>query len=118
MFVVMSQTVSMAREEPNPNSRQEIGKRLKLLREALGKKTQMQMAQMAGLTTASAWTNYEKGIRRIELDNALMLQQRTGAPIAWIYHGDMRGLPYDLAENVHALMVVAGHKSGRKPKAS
>jgi DNA-binding XRE family transcriptional regulator len=59
----MSPNVTMAREAPNPESRIEIGKRLKLLRDALDK-TQLQMAHLAGLTTPNAWTNYENGSRR------------------------------------------------------
>jgi transcriptional regulator with XRE-family HTH domain len=100
----------MAREAPNPESRIEIGKRLKLLRDALDK-TQLQMAHLAGLTTPNAWTNYENGSRRIGLDYAFKLKMRIGASISYIYHGDMSDLPADLAEKINALMAQAPRKA-------
>ncbi len=115
MFVYMSHTVTMARELPNPESRIEIGKRLKLLREAL-QATQGTMARHAGLTSASAWTNYELGDRRIHLDNALKLKATLGVSIAYTYHGDMSGLPVHLAEKIHALMVLGGSRGSQKPR--
>lgn len=113
MFVYMSQDVTMVRESPNPESRAEIGKRLRLLREALGV-TQATMAKHAGLTTTSAWTNYEKGIRRIGMDYAFRLKARLNVPTEYIYHGEMTRLPYDLAEKIHALLIVRTSRGRRK----
>lgn len=100
----------MPREAPNPESRPEIGKRLKLLREALDK-TQAEMAHLAGLSGAPAWNNYEMGFRRIGLDYAFKLKMRVGASITYIYHGDMSDLPQDLAEKIAALITQSHRKA-------
>lgn len=114
MFVVMSQDVTMAREIPNPESRIEIGRRLRLLRDAEGK-TQAQMAKLAGLTTASAWNNYERGIRRIEMDSALELRRQLNIPLEYIYQGEMGRLPGDTLEKIHARMVIEAQEAKKKP---
>lgn len=107
---VVSQTVTMPKEEPNPQSRVEIGKRLLILREALGK-TQAQMAKLAGLASASAWANYELGDRRIGLDHALRLHTLAGVPIAYIYHGSLADMPADLLEKIDAALASADKTS-------
>jgi transcriptional regulator with XRE-family HTH domain len=89
----------MTRALTNPYSLDEIAKRLILLRKALGN-TQATMGALAGVS-GNAWQNYEKGIRRIELDNVFQLETATGAPQEWIYRGIMARMPIELAEKLH-----------------
>lgn len=103
----------MPREEPNPQSRVEIGKRLWILREALDK-TQAQMAKLAGLASPSAWANYEKGDRRISLDHALRLHALAGVPITYIYHGSMADIPSDLLDKINAKLAELDKKNRAK----
>lgn len=75
---------------------QGISRRLRELREALGH-TQATMAQIAGINRTT-WNNYETGLRRISLDEALKVCSATGATLDWIYRGEGIGqLPRDLA---------------------
>lgn len=75
---------------------QGISRRLRELRETLGY-TQATMAQIAGLNRTT-WNNYENGVRRISLDEALKVCSATGVTLDWIYRGEGIGqLPRDLA---------------------
>ncbi|CAH1671889.1 helix-turn-helix transcriptional regulator [Chelatococcus asaccharovorans] len=60
---------------------------------------QVQFAQMVGLTQQS-WNNYERGRRRIDLDQAFRLCAVTGVTLDWIYFGDRSGLPLRLAQMI------------------
>lgn len=73
---------------------EEEGKRLKLLREALGL-SQVALCAMTGITP-SAWNNAETGDNRIGLNNALKLCQTFGASLDWIYRAKMDGLSASL----------------------
>jgi transcriptional regulator with XRE-family HTH domain len=71
------------------SSREEVGARLLLLREAmcgthLG--AQVEFAQLVGISP-QAWNNYERGSSRIELGKALQLCEKVGASLDWIYLG-------------------------------
>ena len=83
---------------PNPYSLEMIAERLKLLRRTLDLSQQM-MGTMAGVT-GNAWHNYEVGRRWIEIEQAIRLKITTGCPIEWIYTGDERGVPRDLAKRL------------------
>lgn len=74
---------------------EEIGARLKLLREAM----QMEQAAFARLVgiEPQAWNNYERGFRRISIDQAKKLCATTGVSLDWIYRGIAAGLPINLA---------------------
>ena len=92
--------VAMRRRTTDPFSTQEIARRLKLTRLALGF-TQPMISSIAGLSTeAQAWSNYETGARRISIDVAMQLHTRLGVTLHWIYRGDMDGLPQDLAAKI------------------
>src|SRR5690348_11900526 len=84
------------RDPPNPYSLTEIAKRLKLLRTALGK-TQAVMGELAGVTD-KAWQNYEKGIRRIEIDAVTRLRANLGVTSEWVYYGNTHQMPDDLLD--------------------
>jgi transcriptional regulator with XRE-family HTH domain len=66
--------------------RQEVSQRLLELREACGY-SQSRMASMIGVT-AAAWNNWEACRKRIAIDAAIALYQKTGATLDWIYLGE------------------------------
>lgn len=100
MFGYLAHSAVMARGRPDPSSVEEIAARLRLIRTALGK-TQAFMSQMIGSATdGQAWGNYETGERRISLDHALTLCQRTGLTLDFIYRGNMVSLPEDLGQKI------------------
>ncbi|MET3252239.1 helix-turn-helix domain-containing protein [Bradyrhizobium diazoefficiens] len=73
----------------------EIGDRLRWIREA----RQMNQATFCRLVKIEqqAWNNYERGTRRISLDQALKVCAKTGASLDFIYRGISSALPHDLA---------------------
>lgn len=99
MFAYVESSPPMARGTiVNPYSIEEISKRLTLLRKALGN-TQETMGRLAGVS-GNAWGNYEKGLRRIELDNVFQLETAIGVPQEWVYRGIMARMPLDLAQKI------------------
>ena len=90
----------------DPTSIEEIARRLRITRKALGY-TQAQMGQLAGASAPSqTWQNYEAGIRRISIDNALALCAATGLTLEWIYQGNMLMLPAEMAKQIQVQMRV------------
>lgn len=77
-------------------SNRDIAKRLIALRDALGK-NQSAFAAMVEVSQP-AMNNYEKGLRRPDLDVAIRIQVRTGVTLDWIYLGKRDGLPTRLLE--------------------
>lgn len=103
MFAYVEQFPPMAREIlTNPASPEEVAKRLRLLRRALGQ-TQAFLAGLLGCAP-QAWANYEAGDRRISVDLALKLCVLTGVSLDWIYRGNMAMLPTELAEKIQIEM--------------
>lgn len=72
-----------------------LAERLRRTREAMGQ-TQASWCRMVGIEPA-AWSNYETGLRRISIDQALKVCKATGVSLDWIYRGMTAGLPYDIA---------------------
>jgi transcriptional regulator with XRE-family HTH domain len=64
----------------------EISQRLLELREAYGL-SQSRMAAMIGVT-AAAWCNWEGRKKRIAIDAAIALCEKTGVTLDWIYRGE------------------------------
>lgn len=96
----------------NPESTPEIAKRLKLLRKALGY-SQAFMAQLAGVTP-QAWGNYEQGLRRIDIDQALVLCRATGVTLPFIYQGNFGILPADLLGKIELELRDQSRKSTKR----
>ena len=78
-----------------------IGARLRLTREAFGL-SQADWYRLAGIWP-SAWNNYETGLRRISLDQALKVCDATGVSLDWIYRGATTGLPRGMASKMDGL---------------
>lgn len=75
-------------------SNSDIARRLVALRTALGH-NQSAFAALVGVSQP-AMNNYEKGLRRPELDVAVKILQRTGVTLDWLYLGSRSGLPAHL----------------------
>lgn len=69
----------------------DIAERLRWLRLAISKvqglRNMTEWAQFVGVSL-SGWHNYERGYRRIQLDEAVKICGKTGASLDWIYRGD------------------------------
>lgn len=76
--------------------RRAIGARITLLREALNK-TQSEFARMLGKSQQLV-SNYERGHRRPELDEAFVIVRKTGVTLDWIYFGDRAGLSVRISD--------------------
>jgi len=82
----------------NETSLSMIAARLKWTRQAKGLK-QASWCRLAGIEP-QAWNNYELGIRRISLDQALKVCRVTGVTLDWIYRGVAAGVPVELATSL------------------
>jgi transcriptional regulator with XRE-family HTH domain len=91
----------MARKR-QPDSRNDIGERLRVTREALGL-SQAELCRRLGISPA-AWNNAETGDNRIGIDNAMLLCKATGVTLDWIYLGHRGGLPQKLAVDIERLL--------------
>jgi transcriptional regulator with XRE-family HTH domain len=104
---------------PRSRSKEDIGYRLKLTREALGH-SQALIARTTGIAT-STWNNYEKGIRRPSVDEAFKIVSQLHLPIGWIYDGDTTQMPAELLEKIYSrhreqISELAAAPSQRHPK--
>jgi transcriptional regulator with XRE-family HTH domain len=75
------------------------GTRLTALRKALSPDGARAFAEWLGIAETT-WNNYERGKRRISLDEAAKVVSRTGATLDWIYFGVGHALPVHLAEKL------------------
>jgi transcriptional regulator with XRE-family HTH domain len=74
---------------------QEIGDRLRLTREAKGL-SQATWCKLVDIET-QAWNNYERGRKRISIDQALKVVKFAGVTLDWIYRGEQAGLALEMA---------------------
>lgn len=82
-----------------------IGQRLIATRLALGFKVQSQFAKRAGVAP-NTYNQYEKGISRPRLDEAIMLADKYDLTLDWIYLGDQRRLSYELVDKLSQVEAV------------
>lgn len=93
------------RPADDPTSPQAIGTRLMLTRKALGHTTTQMCRLMGSASHGSAYTNYEMGRRRINLDHAFELCRNCSLTLEWIYLGEPRNLPEYLQIKIRELQV-------------
>ena len=74
-----------------PNTTKQIARRLTQLMEAL-KITAAELCRQTGIAT-NRWSQYETGKRPITLDAALILCDKYGITLDWIFLGDESGMP-------------------------
>jgi hypothetical protein len=77
----------------------EIGDRLKAIREAFSNLSQRAWAEKHGFQPTQ-WNNWEKGIRRIPVDEAEKLCQLYGLTLDWIYRGRRDGLSFRASNSI------------------
>jgi len=76
-----------------------IAKRLAQTRLALGYKTQQTFSDEIGIRPHQ-YSVFEKGTRRISLGVALLIWEKFGISLDWIYCGDAAGLPASLSKKL------------------
>ena len=76
----------------------DIARRLEALVAYTGR-NQSAFAELVGVTQP-AMSNYLKGLRRPQLDEAIKIAGKTGVTLDWIYLGDRSGLPARLLESL------------------
>jgi hypothetical protein len=81
------------------NKIDEIALRLRQLRLAMGFTQKRAWVNFIGAHEPN-WHTYESGGRRIPLDEALKLCDRTGASLDWIYRGLDHSMPMHLVEKL------------------
>ncbi len=92
---------------------QDIGERLRICREAIGK-SQVDNARAANITP-SAYNQFEKGRIRPALDTALSLCEVYGLSLDYIYRGIDIGFRPDFAKLLSAMeKMSAGKRVGRE----
>lgn len=101
---------------PNPTSVPMIAARLKWTRQAKGL-NQAVWCRLAGIEP-QAWNNYERGFRRISIDQALKVCRITGVTLDWIYRGIPSGVPVELATSLLHLEGLAHIGADRSKKES
>lgn len=85
------------------------GARLRWTREAYGRTRDMPKLSMQGFATLlgirqNTWHNYESGARPLPVDVAVLVCQRTGVSLDWLYRGRLDLLPPPLVDALLAVM--------------
>lgn len=92
------------RRMSGPESIEEIGKRLRWTREALGFNSQVGICRDLGdENLAQAWNNWERGRDRIAVENAIMLVRKYRLTLDWIYLGDDRRIEAEVAREIEKI---------------
>lgn len=93
----------------DPESDEAIGERLELIRLAYSTLQgfpepldQAEFARLCGISR-QMWNNAERGRARLGIENAKLVQRKVGADILYIYYGDTRVLPHNLALEIGKL---------------
>ena len=90
-------------EYADPATFPAIGQRLRLLRMALmPRSSRAQFARLVGLSRTT-WVKCEIGTARLSLTTALVLHQKFGVSLDWVYLGDGRTMPQGLMMKIAAL---------------
>ena len=88
----------MTQTSPHAHSRNEIGRRLKATRQALGLRAR-DIHRATGIGE-SAWSQYENGRRFPDLMQMLPFADRFGISLDWIYRGVLSAVPFELAQGI------------------
>jgi hypothetical protein len=85
---------------------EDLARRLRALQQAIGDGVPVsheEMADFAGCG-ATAWQNYQSGLRQLPFENAANLRLRFGVTLDWIYIGDASRNPPDLQRKIDAAL--------------
>jgi transcriptional regulator with XRE-family HTH domain len=92
-----------AMQRVDPDTFPDIGRRLRLLRTAvMPTGNPAEFARSVGLTR-TAWMRCEIGAARLGLTTALLLRQKFGVSLDWIYVGDESMMPQQLMMKIAEL---------------
>lgn len=90
---------------PAEASREETARRIKATRLALDV-TPKEIGLRTGIGKA-AWSNYENGVSRPNIEDAIRFREVFNISLDWIYTGDLSNVGFDLAskikEHLHTL---------------
>jgi transcriptional regulator with XRE-family HTH domain len=102
-------------EPDGPESNAAIGNRLRWSRLALGFKQQVDICRKISDDPdfTASWNNWEKGRTRPGVDNAILLVKLFGLTLDWIFLGDDRRLPRELADEIDRIR--RAEQSGSQP---
>lgn len=92
--------------------RKEIGRRIAAVRKALG--WSRSDAAKAFDVTISAWGQWERGERVMNLPAVIFLSERSGVSLDYILRGDESRLPLDIAMKI--LSPAQLFRAGRRPQ--
>lgn len=81
---------------------EQIGERLRRLREALGFDQAKRFAEFVGISE-QAWNHFERGRRPPTVPDAIKVAGKTGASLDWIYRGMEHTLPMHVLQKLTAL---------------
>jgi transcriptional regulator with XRE-family HTH domain len=106
----------MMADAQDVSSAVEIGKRLKLVREAL-KMSQTALCRLASISP-QAWNNAETGDNLLTVPNAVKLCRVTGVTMDWIYRGQITSaLPAVMLEEIQRQQLLQQARSPtRRPR--
>lgn len=77
---------------------EDVAHRLRILRYALNRETQVAMVKFLGPPiTSQHWNNWERARQVPDLPQARRIALRTGITVDWLYWGNTAGLPLNLA---------------------
>lgn len=91
---------------PPEAERKAVGLRMKLTREALGM-TPRQIQDAIGVSRTQ-WNNYERGVSRPNIEDAIRFAVRFNVSLQWIYLADISSLPMALAGKIEKMMPSLG----------
>jgi transcriptional regulator with XRE-family HTH domain len=91
----------MAKQQLPSEMKVLAGLRLRAARLVLGIQSEKQMAEDLGVTS-NAYSNYELGVRLVDVSMAVRLLELTGIGPDWIYAGSTTGVPFDRARSLQA----------------
>lgn len=83
---------------PTAAHRQEIARRMKVTREALGLRP-VDICRLTGIA-ANSYSQYESGARRINLEDAIRLVHALNLSLDWLYFGDPKGLSFEVGAKI------------------
>lgn len=82
----------------DPKWRQDVGVRLQQAINAIGKKP-ADIARMFNMSQGRL-SNYARGTRPLDIEFAMNLYARFGITLDFLYLGDMKSLPFELAQRI------------------
>lgn len=85
---------------PPSASRANTAKRIKATRRALGVAVK-QITELTGISKA-AWSNYENGVSRPNIEDAIRFKEVFNISLDWVYTGELSSVPFDLASKLKA----------------